>query len=170
MNRLAGLALAGFLVLAANGSASASFLSHGDHDKVAFGETITVDEGETAGDIVCAFCTVRVRGDLSGDMVTFFGTTELADGKAISGDVVVFGGGLKLGSESQVRGDLVLFAGDLEQAGSAVIHGDRVVLAGGGWLLLFLVPLLIPVGVIWLIVHLIRRGRYRFPAYPGGRY
>jgi hypothetical protein len=25
------------------------------------------------------------------------------------------------------------------------------------------------IGVIWLIVHLVRRNRYQFPAYPQGR-
>ena len=169
LRQRAGLALAAtcFVLLATTPGLAA----RGDgNDRVAFGETITVSEGQTAEDIVCAFCTVRVRGDVSGDVVTFFGTTEVAEGKTIAGDLVVFGGGLKLDEGSKLQGDLVLFGGSLEQAEGAVIHGDRVALPGSAWLLVLLLPLLVPIGVIWLVVTLLRRSRYRFPAYPDGRW
>ena len=167
MKRLAGLVMVGFLIVGAEASA---FASHGEHDHVSFGSTITVDEGETAGDIVCAFCNVRVNGDVAGDMVTFFGHVEVGEGRSISGDEVVFGGHLVLKKDAELRKDLVLFGGDLEQDPSASVRGDRVVFAGGGWLLVCLLPLLLPICFIWFVVWLVRRGRYRVPAYPGGRY
>ena len=141
-----------------------------DRDHVSFGGTITIDDGETGGDVVCAFCRVRARGDVAGDLVAFFGNVEVAEGRAISGDTVLFGGDLKLAKDARLGRDLVLFGSDLQQDPSAILHGDRVVFSGGAWLLVLLIPLLIPVGIIWLIVWLVRRGRYRVPAYPGGRY
>jgi hypothetical protein len=48
----------------------------------------------------------------------------------------------------------------------ATIHGSRAVSPSKIWLLLPFVPLLILIGVIWLIVWLVRRNRYQFPAYP----
>jgi hypothetical protein len=139
-------------------------------DHVGFGNTITIDEGQSSGDIVCAFCTVRVRGNVSGDIVTFFGDVQVEPNRTVSGDSVVFGGNLGLGEQSSLGGDLVLFGGELSQASTATVHGDRVLFTGGGWLLVLLLPLLIPIGMVWLIVHLVRRQRYEFPAYPGGRF
>ena len=163
------VAMLGWIAMC-NGEAVRAEESAGERSRVAFGETITVDQGQTAGDIVCAFCTVKIRGDVTGDMVTFFGTVDVGEGRAISGDVVTFGGGLNLANEARIGGDLVLFGGALDQASSVQIHGDRVVFAGEGWLLVMLLPLLLPIGVVWLIVWLFRRRRYRFPAYPAGRY
>jgi hypothetical protein len=50
-----------------------------------------------------------------------------------------------------------------------MIHGSRMVLPGKLWLLVPLAPLLILIGIIWLIVYLVRRNRYRYPVYPQGR-
>jgi predicted acyltransferase (DUF342 family) len=142
----------------------------GGGDHVGFGNTITIDEGQSSGDIVCAFCTVRVHGDVSGNIVTFFGDVQVDPNRSISGDSVLFGGNLGLGEQSSLHGSLVLFGGDLSQASTATVHGDRVLFAGSGWLLVLLLPLLIPIGIVWLIVYLVRRQRYQFPAYPGGRF
>src|SRR5277367_4043065 len=100
-------------------------------DRVGVGTDIVIADGETAGDIACAFCTVRVHGDVSGDMAIAAGETKLASG--------------------------------------AAIRGEQTVLPGRIWLLLPFAPLLILIGVIWLIVYVVRRNRYQFPAYPGGR-
>lgn len=167
MNRIGSLVL--LLALAPAPLLAASHHSGGP-DHVGFGDTITIDEGQPSGDIVCAFCTVRVHGDVSGDIVTFFGDVQVDGNRSISGDSVLFGGDLRLGEQSSLHGSLVLFGGDLTQASTATVHGDRVLFAGGGWLLVLLLPFLIPIGIIWLIVSLIRRQRYQFPAYPGGRF
>ena len=46
---------------------------------------------------------------------------------------------------------------------------SQTVLPGRFWLLVPFAPLLIVIGIIWLIVYLVRRNRYRFPVYPNGR-
>ena len=119
-------------------------------DRVGVGTDIVIADGETAGDIACAFCTVRVHGDVRGDIATFLGTVTVDADRNIAGDVAIA-------------------AGETKMATGAAIRGEETVLPGRIWLLLPFAPLLILAGVIWLVVYVIRRNRYQFPAYPGGR-
>jgi len=140
-----------------------------DQDRASFGSDITVDEGQSAGDIACAFCSVHIHGDVKGDVAVFFGSVTVDPSQSIAGDVAIFGGDLNLADDTKVGGDVALMAGDANLASTATIHGDRTIMPGRFWLLLPFAPLLILIGIIWLIVHLVRRNRYRFPAYPNGR-
>ena len=140
-----------------------------DQDRVSFGGDITVAEGETAGDIVCGFCSVHIHGDVKGDIAVLFGTVTVDPTHNISGDVAILGGDLNLAPETEVGGDVAIMAGNANMASEATIRGDRTVLPGKGWLLVPFAPLLILIGIIWLIVYMVRRNRYRFPAYPNGR-
>ncbi len=145
---------------------------HGDdEDRVSFGSDITVNEDGAAGDIACAFCTVRLHGDAKGDVAVLFGSVTLDSGHTISGDVAVLGGDVSIGDDATVDGDLALAAGSLHLSPDATIHGDRAILPGRLWLLVPLAPLLILAGIIWLIVWLIRRNRYPqgYPQAPGVR-
>jgi hypothetical protein len=138
-------------------------------DRVAFGSDVTVAEGQTAGDIACAFCNVRVHGEVQGDVAVLFGTVTVDPGQSIAGDLAVLGGDLKLGEGATVGGDMAIAAGDANLAPGATIHGARSVLQGRGWLLVLFAPLLILVGLIWLIVWIVRRNRYPSPLYPPRR-
>jgi hypothetical protein len=138
-------------------------------DRVGVGNDIIVSAGETAGDIACAFCSVHVHGDVKGDVAIFMGSITVDSGHGISGDVAILGGDLNLGPESEVGGDVAIAAGDVNSAAGAMIHGAQTVLPGRFWLILPLAPFLILGGIIWLIVYLVRRNRYRFPVYPNGR-
>lgn len=144
-------------------------LAKGDNDRVSIGSDITVAQGETVGDMVCVLCSIRIHGDVSGDVVAVLGSVTVDAGRGIRGDTVVIGGDLTLGEEASVGGDMSVVAGDANLASDATIHGSRTVLPGRLWLLLPLIPLLIPIGIVWLIVYLVRRRRYRFPVYPQGR-
>ena len=159
------LSLAAVLLLAVTIPAFA----RGDNDRVSVGSDITVAEGETAGDIVCAFCSVRVHGDVSGDVAVFLGSVTVDAGRSIQGDTAIMGGDLNLGEEASVGRDVSVMAGDANLASGAAIHGSQTILPGRFWLLLPLLPLLVPIGIIWLIVYLVRRRRYQFPVYPQGR-
>jgi hypothetical protein len=141
----------------------------GSEDRAGVGNDITIAEGETAGDIACVFCSVRVHGDVRGDVAVMFGRIEIDPGHTISGDVAALGADMNLGEGATVGGDVAIAAGDAKLAPGAMIHGSRMVLANRMWLLLPFAPLLIFIGLIWLIVHLVRRNRYQFPAYPQGR-
>jgi hypothetical protein len=138
-------------------------------DRVTVGGDITVAEGETAGDIACVFCSVHVHGDVRGDIAVAFGRISVDAGRSVSGDVAGFGTDLNMGQDATVGGDVAIAAGQARLASGASIHGDRSIAPGKGWLLLPLVPLAILAGLIWLIVYLVRRNRYQFPAYPNGR-
>jgi predicted acyltransferase (DUF342 family) len=158
--------LALLLVLAGMALAAPAFA---EADHVSVGHDVTVADGESADDVVCVLCSVRVHGEVKGDVVAILGSVSVDSGRAIAGDVVTVGGDTSLGSGAAVNGDLVVVAGDLESAPGATVSGDRSVVSGRGWLLLPLAPLLILAGVIWLIVWMIRRRRYTFPMYPQGR-
>ena len=138
-------------------------------DRASFGNDITIAEGETAGDIACVFCFVHIHGDVKGDIAVMFGKVEVDAGRSISGDVAALGADLNLGPEATVGGDIAIAAGDANLASGAMVHGSSMVLPSRMWLLLPFAPLLILIGLIWLIVYLVRRNRYQFPAYPQGR-
>jgi hypothetical protein len=140
-----------------------------DNDRVSFGGDINVAEGETAGDIACMFCTVHVRGDVRGDVAVMFGKVDIDAGRTISGDLASLGADLNMGEGATIGGDVAIAAGDANLAPGAMVHGSNMVLPGKVWLLLPFAPLLILIGLIWLIVWIVRRNRYQFPAYPHGR-
>jgi hypothetical protein len=138
-------------------------------DRVSVGSDITIADGESAGDIACAFCTVRVHGEVRGDIATFLGSIKVDEGRNISGDVASLGGDLELGQDASVGGDVAIAAGETKLGSGAAIRGQQTILPGRLWLLLPFAPLLFLVGLIWLVVYIVRRNRYQFPVYPGGR-
>jgi hypothetical protein len=138
-------------------------------DHATVGSDITIEEGETAGDIACVFCRVRVHGEVKGDVAVLFGRIEVDAGRTIAGDTAAFGADLDMGRDATVGGDVAIVAGDVNAGQGAMIHGSSTILPGKMWLLLPLAPVLILIGLIWLIVYLVRRSRYRFPVYPQGR-
>ena len=144
-------------------------LARGSEDRASIGNDISIAEGDTAGDVACVFCFVHVHGDVRGDVAVMFGKIEVDPGHKIAGDVAALGADMNLGEGATVGGDVAIAAGDANLAPGAMIHGSRMVLSNRIWLLLPFAPLLIFIGLIWLIVYLVRRSRYQFPAYPRGR-
>lgn len=142
---------------------------HNDNDRVSVGSSITVPEGESASDIACAFCSVHIQGEVTGDVAVFLGSVVVEPGHTIAGDTAIVGGDLKLGEGSSVNGDVAIVAGSANVAEGATIHGDRAIIPPPLGTLILLAPLMILAGIIWLIVYLVRRNRYRFPMYPQGR-
>lgn len=138
-------------------------------DRATFGSDITIAEGDTAGDVACMFCNVHIHGNVRGDVAVMFGKVDVDAGRSISGDVAALGADLNMGEGATLGGDLALAAGDANLASGAMVHGSSMVLPGKIWLLLPFAPLLILIGIIWLIVYVVRRNRYQFPAYPRGR-
>jgi hypothetical protein len=114
-------------------------------DRVSIGNDVVVADGTAMHDVVCILCSVRVHGTVEGDVVTV------------------------LGSVAVVNGDVAVVAGDLQRGADASVHGDTNVEAGRGWLLLPFAPILILIGIVWLIVWFAGRRRYTFPVYPQGR-
>jgi hypothetical protein len=144
-------------------------LARGSEDRASVGNDISIAEGDSAGDVACVFCMVHVHGDVRGDVAVLFGKIEVDPGHKISGDVAALGADVNLGEGAMVGGDVAIAAGEANIAPGAMIHGSRMVLPSRIWLLLPFAPLLILIGLIWLIVYFVRRSRYQFPAYPRGR-
>src|SRR5271168_1176911 len=96
------LLIAALLLLqpAATTLAQASESNSADHAGI--GRDITVAEGETAGDIACAFCSVRIHGDVRGDVAVLFGSITVDPDRNVSGDIAILGGDLSLRDDSQV--------------------------------------------------------------------
>lgn len=138
-------------------------------DRATFGRDIIVARDQTASDIACAFCTIRVHGEVKGDVAVLFGRVIVDPGQSISGDVATLGADLELGEGATVDGDVAIVAGNTKLTEGATIGGDRVVLSSPLWLLLPLAPFMILAGIIWLVVWFVRRSRYQYPAYPQGR-
>jgi hypothetical protein len=149
--------------------ATTAAFARSDDDRVSIGSNITVAEGENAGDIVCILCSVHVGGDVKGDVVVILGSLTVDANRSISRDTVVLGGDLNMKEDSTIGGDLSVVAGDSSLSTNATVHGSRTVLPGRFWLLVPFAPLLVLIGIIWLIVYLVRRNRYQFPVYPNGR-
>jgi len=143
--------------------------SHGDNDRSSFGSNITISEGETVGDVACAFCSVHVRGEVTGDVAVAFGSITVEPGHTVAGDTAILLGDLNLKEGSSVNGDVAVMAGNTHLAEGAVIRGSRAVVPQPIGTLILLAPFLVLAGLIWLIVHLVRRRRYAFPVYPHGR-
>lgn len=148
---------------------AAPALARSPQDRVSVGGDITISEGETGGDVVCAFCSVHVHGDVKGDVAVLLGSVTVDSNHSVAGDVAILGGDLNMGDESEVGGDVAILAGSPNLAPNATIRGDRAVLPGRAWLLVPFAPLLILIGIIWLIVYFVRRRRYSYPVYRGVR-
>jgi hypothetical protein len=157
-----------FLLAAALLLLIATPFARADQDRASFGDDINVAQGESAGDVACAFCSVHVHGDVKGDVAVLFGSVTVDSTHSIDGNVAILGGDLNLAEDTEVGGNVAIAAGSLHVAPDAVIHGDRTILPGHLWLVVTFAPLLILIGIIWLIVYLVGRNRYQFPAYPQG--
>src|ERR1700677_3066496 len=55
-------------------------------DRASVGSDITIAEGQTVGDVACAFCSVRVHGEVKGDVAVVFGDITVDAGKSVGGD------------------------------------------------------------------------------------
>lgn len=119
-------------------------------DKVHFGQSIVLHEGETADNVVCFGCAVQVQGDVKQNVVVFFGDA------AVSGNVeqntVVFLGDVHLFSGAHIGQNAVVFAGRLEATPDATVGQNRVVFPS----VILLIPVLIFCVLIMAIVTLIR--------------
>jgi len=129
--------------------ATTVFAQKSDEDRVEFGHNITVQEGQTAGDISCFNCSVYVRGTVNGD-IAVFGGRVVVEG-SVKHDIAVFWGTVRLEDGAEAGGDVAVFGGTIKRASTATVHGDTVSF-GRVWALL---PVGIVVAIVWLIIALI---------------
>ena len=128
------------------------------HERTQFGRDIVVGLNDEVSQATCFGCTVRVRGQITGDVTTFGGSVVVEDSGQIGGDATTFGGDIRLSRRVKVNGDVTVFGGKIRRDPEAVIHGDVTNFGSSIWLfLIFGLPFVILGGVIALAVWLIRR-------------
>jgi cytoskeletal protein CcmA (bactofilin family) len=138
------------------GFSTAAF-ADGDHDRTQVGHNITVGPGEEISEATCFGCSVRVRGQVSGDVTTFGGSIIIEGQGQVGGDATTFGGDIRLDKEVKVHGDVTVFGGRVRRDPAATVGGDVTNMGGPGWIvLIFVIPLFFVGLFVWLIVWLVR--------------
>ncbi|MGH9546733.1 MAG: hypothetical protein ACRD23_16120 [Terriglobales bacterium] len=138
-------------------------------DRVQFNHDIRIEANDNVGDVTCIFCSVHVRGHVSGDVTAIAGSVFAEQGASIAGDVTAVGGSARVENDAQLAGDLTTIGGTLHRDPQATVAGDITTIggAGGGWIfLIFLLPFLFLGGIIALIIWLIQRSRHPAPVPP----
>lgn len=137
----------------------------GSHDQTQFGHDIMVAPGEQIGAATCFGCSVRVRGQIAGDVTTFGGNVIIEEEGTVGGDTTTFGANVRLEGASKIGGDLTVFGGRIYRDPKSAVGGDVTNFSGGVWIpVIFGLPFIILGGFIALIIWLIRR--FTRPALP----
>ena len=80
------------LVLLLSGAAFASDTS----SYTEFGHNIDIGPNQHVGDLTCFGCSIRVRGQVTGDVTTIGGSIVLEEQVKVSGDVTAIAGDARL--------------------------------------------------------------------------
>jgi Polymer-forming cytoskeletal len=122
---------------------------------------IQVHAEEKTGDLTCFNCSVRVRGQVAGDIFCLHGNVIVEQNGRVAGDVATLLGDVRLDNGTQVAGDIAAIGGSVKRDSGAAVTGDVAALGGAGWFtLIFFVPLAVVGGIIALIVWLVQRSRH----------
>jgi len=124
------------------------------------GRNINIGPDQQVGELTCFGCSIRVRGQVSGDITTFGGSITLENQAQVAGDVTSFGGDLRLDQGVRVAGGATVFGGQIRRDPQATVAGDVTSFGGHGWALLILLTPLVGVGLfVALVIWLIQRVR-----------
>src|SRR5258707_14134599 len=61
------------------------------------GRNINVGPNDQVGDLTCFGCSIRIRGEVAGDVTTFGGSVTVEDQAQVAGDGSIFCGDARLG-------------------------------------------------------------------------
>ncbi len=121
-------------------------------EKFRMGNDIVVEADETAGDVTCMRCSVRVLGRVDGDVAAINGSVEIEG--SVSGDVAAILGNVQLGPDAEVGGEVAALMGRVERDPGARVGGEVAAigpgLAGVGLFGLLLLSLLFGLVVLLL--------------------
>ncbi len=90
--------------------------------KVSVGDSIRIERGELARDLVVIGGSIHSDGDVTGDCVAIGGSVYV-DGE-VTGDVVAVGGIVELGDNAEVLGDVTAVGGGVVRADGAQVLGE----------------------------------------------
>jgi len=133
----------------------------GSHDRTHVGSNINVGPDEQVSEATCFGCSIRVRGQVSGDVTTFGGSIFIEGQGQVGGDATTFGGDIRLDKEVKVHGDVTVFGGRIRRDPAATIGGHVTNMGGPAWIvLIFVIPLfffgLFVALIVWLLRLLLR--------------
>lgn len=127
-------------------------------ERTQWGHNVTIGEDQEADEVTCFGCSVRIRGNVNGDVTTFGGSIVVEGKGRIGGDATAFAGALRLDAGTSLGGDATVFGGRLERDPSATIDGDTTDFRGSIWLfLIFGLPFVFLGGLIALVVWIVRK-------------
>lgn len=136
---------------------STAAFADGSHDRTHFGSDISIGPGEQVSEVTCFGCSVRVRGQVSGDVTTFGGNIVVEDQGEVKGDATSFAGDVRMDEGVHVGGDITVFEGHFYRTASATVGGEVTNFSGKIWLvLIFGLPFVFLGAFIALIVWLVR--------------
>ncbi len=134
-------------------------LAQGSHDRTQFGHDITIAADEKVSEATCFGCSVRIRGQVDGDVTIFGGSVVVEHDGVVGGDTTTFAGDVRLDGGASVKA-ITAFGGHVRRGTGASVGGDVTTFGGGAALWLFLIfglPFLILGALIALVVWLVRR-------------
>jgi len=157
-HRLPGVAVACFLIILILPTVA---FAKTNPDRTQFGHNITVGPNEAVSDVTCIGCSIRIRGQVSGDATSIGGSIFIEEQGQVAGDVTAVAGNARLDKEVKVAGDVTVVGGELRRDPEASVAGDVTNVGGRGWIIpILLVPLvlfgLLIAFVVWLIQRLSR--------------
>ena len=124
------------------------------------GHNINVGPNDQVSDVTCFACSIRVRGQVAGDVTAFGGSIVIEDHAQVTGDVTTFAGDIRLDQGAKVTGDATVFGGQIRRDPAASISGDVTSMGGHGWLVpIVLAPFLVLGLLVAFVIWLVQRRR-----------
>lgn len=129
-------------------------------DRTSWGHNISVGPNEEVADITCIACSIRVRGQVAGDVTTLGGSILVEDQGQVAGDVTAVAGNVGLDKAVTVAGDVTVVGGNLRRDSQANVSGDVTSVGGRFWIVpILLAPFVILGLLVAFIVWLVQRLR-----------
>ena len=137
---------------------STAAFADADHERTQVGSNINIGPNEQVREATCFGCSIRVRGEVVGDVTAFGGSIVVEDQGQVGGDATTFGGDIRLDKAASVHSDVTVFGGRLRRDPEAKVGGDVTNMGGPGWMvLIFLTPFVFLGLFVALVVWIVRR-------------
>lgn len=85
---------------------------------------MTIEKGESVGDVTVLGGSVDVLGDVDGDLAVFGGSAHVHEGGEVHGDAVTLGGSLEVDDGATIDGDVTRIGGSFHSGTGAHLGGD----------------------------------------------
>jgi hypothetical protein len=131
-----------------------------DRSYTKIGQNITVGPNEQVADLTCVACSIRVRGQVAGDVTAVGGSIVIESPAQVAGDITAVAGDVRLEQGVKIAGNATVVGGDLHRDPQATVAGDVTTMGGRGWVLpVLLAPFIVLGLLIALVVWLVQRAR-----------